>query len=274
MKKFCTVHTHSVLCDGKNTLAEMAQAAFDAGAVSFGTSGHSHTQISWDIGCVLPADTTAYQTEVLRLREVYAGRMDVLLGIEWDSQSDQPPPDWADYWIGSTHNVYDEKAGRHYCIDWDTEKMNDCYQEMYGGDGLAMAEGYYAEMARVARMRPSILGHFDIIVKLNGYNRYFDENSPRYQKAALDSLHDADPTASLLEINTGGVFRGFRELPYPAPFLLREWKTMGGQIIFTSDAHTTGGIAYGYDEAAELAKAAGFTEAVVLTQTGPSAYPL
>ena len=80
--KFCSVHTHSILCDGKNTIAEMAQAAFAAGAVSFGASGHSHTQISWDEGCVLPADPAEYRAEVLRLREEYRGRMDVLLGIE------------------------------------------------------------------------------------------------------------------------------------------------------------------------------------------------
>ena len=28
--RICTVHTHSVLCDGKNTLEEMARAAFAA----------------------------------------------------------------------------------------------------------------------------------------------------------------------------------------------------------------------------------------------------
>lgn len=274
MKEFCTVHTHSVLCDGKNTLEEMARAAFEAGAASFGASGHSHTQIPWDEGDVLPADTSGYQAEVLRLQEVYKGRMDVLLGIEWDSQSDQPPPDWAGYWIGSVHNLYDQKAGRYHCIDYDIPKLEACIREMFGGDGLAMAEGYYEETARVAAMRPTILGHLDMVVKLNGGNRYFDEDDPRYRKAALECLHAADPTASLLEINTGGMFRGFRETPYPAPFLLREWKAMGGQVIVTADAHTTAGIVFAYDTAAEAAKAAGFTESVLLAQAGPQVRPL
>lgn len=39
----CSVHTHSVLCDGKGTLAEMAAAAYAAGVRFFGASGHSHT---------------------------------------------------------------------------------------------------------------------------------------------------------------------------------------------------------------------------------------
>lgn len=80
MKGACSVHTHSVMCDGKNTLAEMAQAAFQAGVVSFGASGHSHTPVPEDEGCVLPEDMTAYRKEVLRLRGEYAGGMDVLLG--------------------------------------------------------------------------------------------------------------------------------------------------------------------------------------------------
>ena len=32
MRRFCSVHTRSTMCDGKNTLAEMAAAAFAAGA--------------------------------------------------------------------------------------------------------------------------------------------------------------------------------------------------------------------------------------------------
>ncbi len=42
MKNICSVHTHSRLCDGTDSLSEMAWAAYEAGAVSFGASGHSH----------------------------------------------------------------------------------------------------------------------------------------------------------------------------------------------------------------------------------------
>ena len=55
----CSVHTHSVLCDGKNTLPEMAAAAFAAGVRYFGVSGHSHTPIPWDVGNTLPSDPAA-----------------------------------------------------------------------------------------------------------------------------------------------------------------------------------------------------------------------
>ena len=39
--------------------------------------------------------------------------------------------------------------------------------------------------------------------------------------------------------------RGYRDAPYPALFLLREWRSMGGQIILTSDSHSTDTLLYG-----------------------------
>ena len=49
---------------------------------------------------------------------------------------------------------------------------------------------------------------------------------------------------------------------------------MGGEIILTSDAHSADTIVYGYEQAAELAKAAGFGRSVLLTMDGPAACPL
>ena len=267
--RFCTVHTHSVLCDGKNTLEEMTQAAFGAGAVSFGASGHSWTPVPWDQDNTLPEEPEAYRAEVLRLRERYADRMDVLLGIEQDSRSPQPAPDWAEYWIGSVHNLYDARSGRYYCVDWDEAHLEACLREMYGGDALAMARGYFADVAAMAERKPTILGHLDLIVKLNRDGRFFDEADSAYRSAALEALHTADPDATLLEINTGAMARGYRDAPYPALFLLREWQTMGGRIILTADAHSAAAVAWAYDEAAELAMAAGFREHTLLTQQGP-----
>lgn len=267
--RFCTVHTHSVLCDGKNPLEEMARAAFDAGAVSFGASGHSYTPVPWDQGNTLPEASEAYRAEVLRLREIYQGRMEVLLGIEQDSQSAQPVPDWAEYWIGSVHNLHDSRTGSYYCVDWDAEHLESCLQEMFGGDALAMARKYYTDVAAMAERKPTILGHLDLIVKLNRDGCFFNEEDPAYQAAALEALHAADPDATLLEINTGAMSRGYRDTPYPALFLLREWRNMGGRVILTADAHSASAIVWAYDQAAELARTAGFREHTLLTRRGP-----
>ena len=262
----CSVHTHATFCDGKSTLAEMAAAAYDAGVRYYGVSCHSHTPIPQDEGAVLPGDMTAYRRAVLELRAGYAGRMEVLLGLEWDSQSDVTPEGF-DYWIGSVH--YQAGNGRFYAADWGEEHFTACRDELFGGDALAVAEGYFREVCRVAEKKPPILGHLDLITKLNGGSRFFDEDSPRYKAAALEALHAADPVATLLEINTGGVSRGYRTAPYPALFLLREWRRMGGRIILTSDAHSADTVVYDYGQSAALAKAAGFAKSVLLTLGGP-----
>lgn len=263
----CSVHTHSTLCDGKGTPEEMAAAAYAVGVQYFGVSCHSHTPIPMDEGAVLPADMTAYRAAALRLREEYAGRMEVLLGIEWDSQSDIKPEGF-DYWIGSVHYQRGSN-GKYYAADWGEAQFAACRDELFGGDALAVAEGYFAEVARVAAMKPTILGHIDLIVKLNAGNKFFDEDAPRYQRAALDALHAADPRATLLEINTGGMARGYRTTPYPALFLLKEWRSMGGKIILTADAHSTDTVVYGYAQAMDLARTAGFDRSVLLTVNGP-----
>ena len=270
----CSVHTHSVLCDGKGTLAEMAAAAFGAGVRYFGASGHSHTEIPHDAGNVLPADPAEYRAQVLALRAEYAGRMEILLGIEQDSQSPQPVPDWADYWIGSVHNLYDPRTGRYHGLDWDRERLTACRDGMFGGDMLALAEGYYRDVAAMAERRPAILGHIDLVTKLNRGNAFFDEDAPRYRAAALEALRHADPDRTLLEINTGAVSRGYRDTPYPALFLLEAWRSMGGQVILTADAHGPETIVSGYRQAAELAKAAGYRESMLLTGRGWEPCPL
>ena len=126
----------------------------------------------------------------------------------------------------------------------------------------------------MAERRPTILGHVDLIAKFNGDGTFFDEEDPRYRAAALEALHAADPGETLLEINTGAMARGYRSVPYPALFLLREWRDMGGKIILTADAHSAGTIVHGYAQAAALARAAGFERSTLLTRRGREERPL
>ena len=270
----CSVHTHTTLCDGRSTPAEMAASAFEKGVKWYGFSGHSHTPVPYDAENVMPADLSAYRAAVLEQRALYEGRMEVLLGIEQDSQNPDPVPDWMDYWIGSVHNLYDPETGKYHAMDWDAEKLRFCRDEMFHGDALAMTEGYFRDVGAMAERKPTILGHIDLITKLNGDGSLFDEEAVRYRQAALEALHRADPEKTLLEINTGAISRGYRKTPYPAPFLLKEWRAMGGRVILTADAHHADHVIYGYDLAAEAARTAGFTTAAVLTLRGPEEAPL
>lgn len=264
--RLSSAHCHSNLCDGKNTLQDMALAAWKQGMQTLGFTGHSHTPCDLEY-CMSPGRTSQYKADITRLKAQYAGKLEILCGLEWDQFSDTDPAGY-DYFIGSVHYICGPKTGRYYEIDWREQDLQECMDNEFDGDGLAMAEHYFAQVEKVAEKHPDILGHFDLIKKINGEGKFFDEASPRYQQAALHALEKAFAGCKLLEINTGAVSRGFRKDFYPADFLLTRWHELGGDVIITSDSHSTETLTAYFDEAAEAARKAGFTRVMVLTGHG------
>ena len=265
----CTLHCHTNLCDGKNTPEEMAKAAIKQGVKVLGLSGHSHTPHD-DSYCMSRENTAFYRAEIARLNREYGDQLTVFCGLEWDQWSDENLSDW-DYTIGSAHYVTGAKDGVRYSVDHNEETFRAALAA-FGGDGLALTEAYFAAVAQVTEMRPTILGHFDLLKKLNGSGAFFDESHPRYRAAALSALEAAAGKVQALEINTGGVARGYRDEFYPAPFLLKRWKELGGEIVLTADAHTAEGLLFAFDRAAEYARACGFSRAMVLNAAGKAEY--
>ena len=223
-----SVHCHSTLCDGKNTLQQMAAAACAQGLTTLGFSGHSYAKPACDY-CMSPDGTARYCAAVAKLKNEYRGKVDILCGIEWDLLSEGTPKGF-DYWIGSAHHLYGKNTEKYYEIDFRPEDLRDCINNDFDGD--------------------------------------FDEESPRYKAAALKALQAARENDCILEVNTGGVYRGYRKDFYPGAWLLGEWNKLGGRVIITADAHDTAALTFGFDEAAAAIKAAGFTALTVLTVNG------
>ena len=201
-----SVHCHSTLCDGKNTLQEMAGAACAQGLTTLGFSGHSYTTPDREY-CMTPGRTALYRATIAKLKNEYRGKVDILCGIEWDLLSEGTPKG-CDYWIGSAHHLYGKNTGRYYEIDFRPEDLRDCINNDFDGDPLAAVEAYFAEVEKIAAKKPDILGHIDLIKKLNADGSFFDEESPRYKAAALKALHAARENDCILEVNTGGRIPG------------------------------------------------------------------
>lgn len=267
-----SVHVHSKLCDGKQTLEEVAVTAWRAGLKTLGFSGHSHTPFDLEY-CMTQARTALYKAQCAKLKERYAGKMEILCGLEWDLFSDDDPTAY-DFWIGSTHYVRGPKTGRYYEIDWREADLQACIDEDFDGDGLAVAEAYFANVAQLAEKKPTILGHFDLIKKINAGNRFFDENDPRYLEAARGALLAAARNRCVLEVNTGAVQRGFREDYFPSPLLLKEWRALSGNVILTADAHDAKALTFGYEAAAAQLKELGYNKVQVLGANGFTAVEL
>ena len=209
--KKSSVHCHSTMCDGKNTLQEMASAACAQGLTTLGFTGHSYTQRDREY-CMSPSRTAQYKATIAKLKTEYKGKVDILCGIEWDLLSEDKRTGY-DYWIGSAHHLYGKNTGKYYEIDFRPQDLHDCIYDDFDGDPLAAVEAYFAEVEKVAAMGPDILAHIDLIKKLNAAGEFFDEESPRYKAAALKALNAAKEHGCLLEVNTGGVYRYHIILP-------------------------------------------------------------
>ncbi|WP_295472806.1 histidinol-phosphatase HisJ family protein [uncultured Subdoligranulum sp.] len=264
--KLSSVHVHSKLCDGKNTLDELAVTAWKAGLKTLGFSGHSHTPCDIEY-CMTRSRTALYRAQVAKLKERYAGKMDILCGLEWDLNSDDDPAAY-DYTIGSAHYVRGPKTGRYYEIDFRPADLAACIQDDFDGDGLAVVEAYFRNVEQVVAHKPTILGHFDLIKKINGGSKFFDEDAPRYQAAAGAALEAAAAAGVVMEVNTSGVYRGYRKDFFPGEALLRRWRELGGEVVITADAHEAKALTFGYEEAAAQLKDLGYDHVQVLGKDG------
>ncbi|MGI6231098.1 MAG: PHP domain-containing protein [Tractidigestivibacter sp.] len=260
-------HNHTCLCDGHDAPREMAQAAYDAGLGHFGFSGHMDHDIhmDWD----------EYVAQVKGVADEWRGRMDVLLGVELDTLygPGRACCPGAQYVIGSTHFV-SANDGRGPSVDNEPELFEQLCRDCYGGDWMALTRDYYqVEATVVERTGCDFIGHFDLVAKFNGagaspLGKYFDESSREYLEPALETMELLVEQGKPFEVNSGAIARGYREVCYPRPELLRALRRMGGQIILSTDAHSTQGVLGGLDVAVKQAIDCGFTHALYLASDG------
>ena len=248
-------HTHTTFCDGKNTAEEMLARAMEMGLTHYGFSGHAFT--SYDLSCCMSLEGMAdYCRTVNRLKEQYADKITVLRGIEQDFYSDVPAVGY-DYVIGSVHAL--KRSDRCYELDGSREDMISTVRDVFDGDWYAMAEEYFATVARVPELGADVVGHLDLISKFNVGFTLFDENHPRYLEAAYKAVEALIPYGIPFEINTGAIFRGYQTKPYPSVPILKYIQEKGGKVILSGDAHHVDGICYKFDECREMAEEIGLT---------------
>ena len=219
-----------------------------------------------------PERTQKYIAEVRAMAEKYKDKIDILCGIEQDFCSDVPT-DGFDYVIGSVH--YAEKDGMYYCVDESPAVLEAAIREGFGGDPYALTKRFFEMEAEVVqKTNATFIGHFDLVTKFNEGNRYFDPMDKRYRNAALEAMDALIETGKPFEINTGGMYRGFRTEAYPSIQLLKDLKERGGSILLSSDSHDGQSIGFQFAEAAQMAKEIGFKTVKVFGKDGWSEFEL
>ncbi|MBQ9080611.1 MAG: histidinol-phosphatase [Clostridia bacterium] len=237
-------HTHTSYCHGADEPETLIREAMRLGCPEIGFSSHSFTSFD-DSYCMSREVTEQYRARINELKQKYAGKIKILLGIEQDFYSDDAAEGY-DFVIGSIHYV--KKDGEYLSLDESREKQIEFAQKYYGGDIYALVEHYFETVAEVYdKTHCDIIGHFDLITKFNEDGSLFDTASPRYRAAALAALDKLCASPAKFEINTGAIARGYRTTPYPDDFIIAELKARDKEIIFSSDCHCVDQLLFGYD---------------------------
>lgn len=257
-------HTHTVFCDGKNTPEEMVKSAIEKGFSCLGFSFHCPMTPDAD-WTIRPEKLDEYTAEIRRLQTQYADRIEILHGVELDRDFCGVDPKQFDYVIASVHQL--TKGEQHFDVDYTAETLQTCCNALYGGDWCALAADYYGRLSQfVIDVKPTVVGHYDLIEKFNENGALFDSNDPRYlaiAKQHIDRILAHCPDV-LFEVNTGAMYRCGKANPYPAMPLLRYLFEKGAGVIVTSDSHNTDSLDFAFDKALCCIRDAGFREAFEL----------
>ncbi len=257
--RFSNFHQHTTFSDGKSTAEEVVQSAIARGMEAIGISDHSHTAID-ESYCMMPDRYEAYFAEIARLRELYKDDIRVYTGLEMDYFSECDRSRY-DYIIGSVHYMYEN--GVCHPIDHSLAQQQTYLATECGGDLHVFAKNYYAQLVdHIEKNRPDIVGHIDVISKFG----LFDEDDPVYREIALNALDRILKVTPVVEMNTGAITRGVKDVPYPHPFLLDAIRERGGEIILGADSHAASTVDGCFDRCLDLLRAHGYDHIVTFDE--------
>ena len=261
-------HTHTFFCDGSDAPEEVVRAAVGLGFTRLGFSGHS------DPAEGVPMDIGRYTAEIRRLQAAWKDRIEIFLGVEQDLYAPMENLRGLDYWIGSTHFIRTDTGLTP--VDQSQEILSRLCGESFGGDWNLLCRAYYRQEAEIVdRTHCTFIGHFDLVTRFNDQLHTIDEEGEPYLAAALETMEYLAKEKNVpFELNTSPLYRGRKQVPYPAPLLLRALRSFGGEIVFSSDAHKKEHLDGAFDRAAAFALAAGFDHANILTKDGFETFPL
>lgn len=273
--RLTNLHTHSFYSDGKNSPEEMVLAAIENNLDSIGFSSHGPVdeETYWSIK---HTKIEEYIEVINNLKEKYKDKIEIFLGMEMDYIPGKGFTDLSlslmerlDYYIGSVHYLSKFNNGAWWTVDYYFDSVLRGIDESFQGNKRKAVETYYETISEMAeRFQPPIIGHLDLFKINNKNNILFDEREDWYREAIGKTLDVIMNTSSAIEINTGGMARGYVQEQYPSNFVLKMIKERNIPITVNSDAHTTKNIAYKFDDMYRLLASMGFEDLVYLTKNG------
>jgi histidinol-phosphatase (PHP family) len=260
-------HTHSAFCDGEGEPELYIIEALNKGFQAIGFSSHAPLPF-YKYYVMRQEKLQDYCASIRELKLKYKNLIQVYLGLEIDyipgimgPCSPQFKALNLDYTIGSIHLVNNGKPNEYTYTDVGGEEFDQLLRDMYGGDIIQFIRHYYSLIREMVREhRPDIIGHLDLVKKLNKDFQYFDETEAWYKEEIRRTLGVIADSNAVLEINTGGISRGYVTSPHPSPWVFQECNKQGIPIMLNSDTHSPKHLTTYFKEAIPLLKEAGYKD--------------
>lgn len=261
-------HSHCTFCDGRASMEEYVKAAVGAGFTAYGVS--SHAPLPFPAEWTMPLEQLpAYLRELSRLKEKYAGQIELYGGLEIDYLDDrhhagiplfQELP--LDYRIGSVHLVH---ADGGEIVDTDTggDHFKMLADRYFHGDVKEIARRYYEACGRMLECGGfDFVGHADKIAWNMEYCKPGVTDELWYRNLRDGFFASVARKGVMLEINT----KAYRSKGcfFPGEAHFATIRRLNIPVVVNSDAHFPDLIDAGRPEALKALKKAGFRSVMEL----------
>lgn len=255
-------HSHSLYCDGRAGMEDFIRFALSEGFTSYGFS--SHAPLPFPTAWTMEWDRMDdYLAEFRRMKEKYAGRIELYLGLEIDYLNEESNPSIArfrelplDYRIGSVHMLYNDKC-EVVDVDVPADAFRRIVDEQFNGDLEQVVHLYYGRLRRMLELGGfDIVGHADKMHYNAACYRPGLLDEPWYDALVKDYFADIAARGYQVEINT----KSYHDLGtfYPNERYFPFLHELGIRVQVNSDSHYPERINSGRPEALQALKRAGY----------------
>ncbi|MBN2853853.1 MAG: histidinol-phosphatase [Clostridia bacterium] len=264
--KYINLHTHDKYSDGKGDPADFINSAIEKKMGGIGFSSHSPVPLpnSWSMKL---ENTGKYIEDINNQKVLFKKEIPVYLGLELDYIENLDVKSYIgfdklnlDFYLAAVHYIYIEKLDIYDTVDDNITVFKKILEEGFDHS----MESFYTKYFETYRMmineyRPLILAHLDLIKKNNGNNVYYNENDESYVAQVLMTLDEIKKHDCVLEVNTGGMSRGYTSDTYPSLWILKECRKRKIRVTVNADAHQKDNIDFMFDFAVSNIRKAGYT---------------
>lgn len=241
-------HVHSCFSfDSKESPEEIIKKALSLGMKQICFTDHQ--DYNWPVAGESPLiDLEKYTSTLNGLKEEYAGKIEVLKGIELglahenkDNIESLLSKYQFDFIIGSCHMV--SNMDPYYSEYWKNKTDRKAFEEYFTAT-LAALKSFSAIHT---------LGHLDYIIRYSP-NKDTNYSVADYLDILDEILNFIIQKEICLEINTASLGKGF-QYPHPHPDILKRYHELGGnKVTIGSDAHCSGNVGFGFSEVEKVIK--------------------